>query len=643
MAANGRAKVAAPVISLLSSDDSDIPDPAPPKRTSTSTSLKENERPGTSSRDPKPTKACKPKNPTPKKSSKDAPKRSSTSEKSRVSKPTTSTSKTVSKSTKHVEAITLISSSPPPQARQTDYTTTAYSKIFGALSSDPILSQSSPPAPRITQEASTSPKPANKRNSLFSSILNDDFSDLDFSSPNHRVEGRRAASPKAKGKARATSPPYSGLSKETQELLRKLESKTIENEPTIKRRRVDKVDLDISESESDREPSDLDIPPPSSALAPGRKSKLTEAEKEARKLEREILKSQKAAEKEALKEQKKAEREAKALQRNENQALSTANKLKGSHVQTVGEMIVNLSSDFYATKAGVQLRSFLDVVKVNSHAPFDSPIPNIIKWRRVVTSRWDEDNDLFVPIPREIRDESHILTVTDAKQFVNLANSPSELDSFITSITSGYPGCKPILVIEGLAKLINKSKSNQSRAYAAQVRNRMREDGGGEERVRVDKAAQAVDEDNVEDALLKLQLIHGWFICQTTDYMGTAEAISSYTQHISQIPYKHAKATLNNSTNFCMDVGQVASGKTVEDTYNKMLQCVHMSTAGVAAAIQSEYPSVQKLFRAFMDGGDDVLKDLRVARTGNGRALGPAMSRKIARVLTGRDEWELES
>lgn len=96
-----------------------------------------------------------------------------------------------------------------------------------------------------------------------------------------------------------------------------------------------------------------------------------------------------------------------------------------------------------------------------------------------------------------------------------------------------------------------------------------------------------------------------------------------------------------------MDVGQIRSGTDADDTFSKMLQCVHMSTEVVATSIQVKYPTVQTLFKAFVAGGDDLLKDLPITRnragTATGRALGPAMSRKIARVLTGTDEWEFES
>ncbi|KAF3206117.1 hypothetical protein TWF679_009069 [Orbilia oligospora] len=623
MSAKGRA----PVISLLSSDD-EVDLPAPRKQDSNSI-LKENVEPRrSSSKELSKSKASKSASTTSKKAAPVTERLNPSKPSSSSSSLSTSFSNVQKPAKKAADPITISSSPSASPPRLPQYATyTSYPKIFGGLPSDPILSQSSP----VTRNSKPIDKPQepivkSKSKTVFEELLGSSseggISDGDRASP------KRIPGVDTKGKGRPTSPV---LSKDGLERLRNLYSV---NEPGTKRRKVDRVDLQISSSLS---PEPLPV-----STGPGRKPKLTDAEKAARTAERDAARTAKAAEREAQKEQKKAEREAKILQRSESQAMSSANKLRGSHVQTTGEMIVNISSDFYTSPAGIQLRAILTEIKVESHAPFDSPVPNIIGWRRVVTAEWNPDEDIFVPVPRKIQNENHVLTVIQAKDFVALTNAPEELDIFITKIKTTYPTCKLIVLIEGLTKLINKSKGNQSRAYAAQVRNRMREDGG-REIVKVDKAAQAVDEDNVEDALLKLQVVHGCLLCHTQDGTYTAESIGYYTQHISQIPYKHAKSVLNNSANFCMDVGQVPSGKNVEDTYNKMLQTVHMSTAGVASAIQGEYPSIQKLYRAFMDNGEDVLKDIRVARTGNGKALGPAMSRKIARVLTGTNEWELES
>src|SRR4051794_2432829 len=104
---------------------------------------------------------------------------------------------------------------------------------------------------------------------------------------------------------------------------------------------------------------------------------------------------------------------------------------------------------------------------------------------------------------------------------------------------------------------------------------------------------------------------------------------------------------MNKTTSFCMDIGQVKPGADPADTFNKMLQVVQLSTAGVANSIQTVHPTVQSLAKAFRDHGDDVLRDIPVLRARNGavtgRSLGPAMSRKMARIFQGTNEWELES
>ncbi|KAF3939766.1 hypothetical protein ABW19_dt0209646 [Dactylella cylindrospora] len=526
MASKGRTKVADNVISLLSSSSGDELDTLPPPKRASSTKENLNDVA------PKRTTTTKPLEKSTSSGNITKPHTKPTDK----SKPLSTSTATKKAATKRPETITIISSSPPnsppqPQAQPLAYPTKPYPKIFGALSSDPIFSQSSPPLPPSVpnhRSPSRSPKPASKSNaktrSIFDSLISsdglisDDSDILPGSKPHVPSNSKGGVSTTTA----ATIPSYSGLSKTTQSALQILEDE--EPERTTKRRKVDRIDLDISDSS----------PPPLSA--PARKGKLTEAEKEARKAERETARLAKVAAKEAVKEQKEAEKEAKIVAKNESQAMATANKLKGSHVTTAREMIVNISSDLFQARAGIQLQAFLSSLEVQT-APFDSTIPNIVKWRRIVEAEWDAEDDVFVPIPREIRDERHVLKFLDASEFASLASSTAEMSTLIARIKSMYPNYKVIVVIEGLTKLVNKTKNSQTRAYAAEVRNRMNEGTSGG-KARANKSAVEVDEDTIEDALLRLQVVHDCLISHTVGYMDTAEAISSYTQHISQIPYK---------------------------------------------------------------------------------------------------------
>lgn len=445
-------------------------------------------------------------------------------------------------------------------------------KIFGALSSDPILSQSSPPRRFLSSSPKPLPKPKPKPHAV-AVISSDALSGEEFPSPGRLFNLRPGDTPYRRNSSRSnTGTPVSTtkFSAETQALLRRLQGEKPEiHAPPRKRRKTDEIELDISEPDPFME-SETMLPPrtttikktttisktssrfdyildsddiiPSSSAPPAsqqakRKGKLTEAEKETRKADREAAKLAKTAEKEALKEQKKLEKEVKLREKSENLAMATANKLKTSHAVTASEMIVYMSSEFHGSKAGTQLQTLLAPPGVLSEEYDELKVPgNVVKWKRAVTAEWDEEDDVFVPIPKDIRDEKHILIVLEAKSFVDLANDPPELGSLVTRVKQAYPSCKPIFVVEALTKLVNKVKSSQSRAYAAEVRNRMQQGTGG--KVRASKAVETVDEDKIEDALLRLQLVHGCLIHQTTSFSDTAEAISNYTQHISQIPYK---------------------------------------------------------------------------------------------------------
>lgn len=72
---------------------------------------------------------------------------------------------------------------------------------------------------------------------------------------------------------------------------------------------------------------------------------------------------------------------------------------------------------------------------------------------------------------------------------------------------------------------------------------------------------------------------------------------------------------MNLETSFCMDVGQVKTGESKDDTYVKMLQEIIRVTAPVAYGIAAEYPSVQALVEGLRLKGPTALQDLRVWRS----------------------------
>jgi crossover junction endonuclease EME1 len=94
-----------------------------------------------------------------------------------------------------------------------------------------------------------------------------------------------------------------------------------------------------------------------------------------------------------------------------------------------------------------------------------------------------------------------------------------------------------------------------------------------------------------------------------------------------------------------MASGQVKSGENAADTFTKMLQEMKLITAPVAYGIAAEYPSAQKLMKGLEKHGPLALEDCRKTANKNGaftdRRVGPAISRRMYKVFTGRDENSL--
>ncbi|KAF8421572.1 ERCC4 domain-containing protein [Tirmania nivea] len=391
-----------------------------------------------------------------------------------------------------------------------------------------------------------------------------------------------------------------------------------------------------------RDNGELNRPPGS----PSRKkaSRLTEDEREKRAEE----KARNSAKKEAEKQAKRVEKEAKALEKQKELELDIVNKLKASKNDSIKEIIVDISESFAQSPPGQQLLRFLESQGCESTVDWNSPIPNVIKWRRKVVADWNEELGYFIPIPESIREEKHILVVVKAADFVDMSVRETDIDDHVNEIKAllGGGGIKPIYVIEGLTTLLRKSRNAKNRTFQGAVRQAIgaspEESNSGNSRAgasRARKGSKVIDENMVEDALLGLQITHGCLVHHTASVQETSEWITVFTGDMSTIPYKLAR--MNHDTSFCADVGQVRTGNDVEDTYFKMLQEITRVTAGVANGIMGEYKNVRELMNACRDEGEVVIADLEIManKTGlsSGRKIGQATSKRVHRFFTGLD------
>ncbi|KAI3395788.1 hypothetical protein diail_871 [Diaporthe ilicicola] len=380
-------------------------------------------------------------------------------------------------------------------------------------------------------------------------------------------------------------------------------------------------------------------------------------------------KLRKQREKEESREQKRREKEKAA-------ALAEVNKVRTDKKVTTPEMIVDLPSSMNPS-VRLQVETLLEDMNVQHH-PYDSPVKNVVKWRRKVRARFNEDEGYWEPIPvQRIEPEKHAMVLMPAAEFVDLALGPkgSDLEAHVLTMRRHYGDDKLLYMIEGLAPWMRKNRSVRNRQFQSAVRSAgagADADADADSSTTTTSAATSttaaappqssqapppqgsrrrkdpkpppvyIDEDQVEDALLQLQVAHGAIIHHTGAAVETAQWVATFTQHISTIPYRRQRDAVNESAAFCMDSGQVRTGDGAADTYARMLQEVVRVTAPIAYGVAGEFPTVARLVRGLEERGPLALEAIRKSANRDGaftdRTIGQAVSRRIHKVFTGRDE-----
>lgn len=306
-----------------------------------------------------------------------------------------------------------------------------------------------------------------------------------------------------------------------------------------------------SHTQGKRRQEDVPLEDVTVASTSVKKKKITEADKKAREIEKECTRAAKAEKKqqqrEEEKERKRLLKEEKAREKQLAADLAEVNKVRTDKKISTPEMIVDLPVSIEGDSVDTQIREFLKNLQVQVTS-YISPLPNVIKWRRKVTAQFNEELGHWEPILQEVRSESHVLCLLSAKEFVDMASVNSaeldgqDLEAHVLKLKSKYDASTPIYLIEGLETWTRKNKSIRNRAYQAAVLSQTDVQVAGAPTAGPSKrkrpAAEYIDEDMVEDALLRLQVMHGCLIHHTAVPVETAEWVANFTQHISTIPYR---------------------------------------------------------------------------------------------------------
>lgn len=401
-------------------------------------------------------------------------------------------------------------------------------------------------------------------------------------------------------------------------------------------------------------------------------------------------------EKQAEQERKRLEKERKAADKQLAADMAEANKAKTNKKIAAREMYIELPSAMKGKSVGNQVEESMkeagaavtfyhEEIDLTNDSPTN--LGHIIKWKRKVESRYDENKEEWLPISKPVVEkEKHILVYLTAEEFCTIAavgpsgntiennKSPEEhtmkenLNAYMKLLRSRHPHHKIVFLIQGLTAYLKKSATAKNREYIAAVRSQnldptntdTAQSSSSSTRAPKKRKSQApidlsfITTDLSEALQLHLQLHHPPLsIVHTTSPATTAHQISTLTTHLATRPYRFASQSTNLShASFCMDGGQIKTGQgNARETFILMLQEINRVTVSMAHGVLSEgYDGPASLAKAFKDreareGREEsrlLLKDVRKAMNRDGglsdRPLGAMVSKRLWKVFMGRDE-----
>ncbi|KAI4272616.1 MAG: hypothetical protein LQ337_005178 [Flavoplaca oasis] len=292
-----------------------------------------------------------------------------------------------------------------------------------------------------------------------------------------------------------------------------------------------------------------------SPVARTKRLKPTNEEKAARAREKgeakAAAKAIRSQEQEALRERKRLLKEEQSREKQKEKDRAEANKLKLDKKLSTPEMIVDLPISIGESTVDTQIRECLKKIGVEI-ASHQGLIPNVIRWRRKVDSRFNPQTGAREKLQvKEIVPEKHVICLMSANEFVQLAASrtnttKSQLDDHVSRTRSAFIDCTLIYLVEGLDAWMRKNRNAKNRAYQAAVLGQpgsnvleTSNNGTHPEPKRRKPRVEVVDEDVIEDSLVRLQVMHRCLVHHAAATVETAEWVAYFTEQISQIPYRY--------------------------------------------------------------------------------------------------------
>lgn len=348
--------------------------------------------------------------------------------------------------------------------------------------------------------------------------------------------------------------------------------------------------------------------PPSGEAASPRKARRTQTEKTASQLE-----------KERQRKRREHEKQSKLADRNYQKALNEANRRKTQSLEeSLKELRTIVSKNFLTnSRLGQKLQDSLIAGQVKiEHLPeneadiLDCFDVNVFYLRRVVTSKYDVEMDMFVPIAQHVANMPLALVVVDGAELAKTRfGSKTEIvKHFHEKVRSRRPSTHEtpecttleiICIVQGLTSLLRQSFNSRNQVVTDRVRELMGDGSSTTRRKPNSKNDLMFDPHLLDEACTDLEFLHNWKIVHSVDSAGTADwVISLLANHsVSWYKSKTIESILSGGV-IDGDVGYIKSGTNPRDCMEKSLQQIKYVSSKIAADITNNYDNMQKLAAA---------------------------------------------
>ncbi|GAA5932463.1 uncharacterized protein JCM15063_001232 [Sporobolomyces koalae] len=269
-----------------------------------------------------------------------------------------------------------------------------------------------------------------------------------------------------------------------------------------------------------------------------------------------------------------------------------------------------------------------------------------IRWTRICKTKWDDERNMFLPLPDGktiiVEEDSRLVLLTALELSGHIARNT--LTTHIANIQSQMPQHVNLFVLVfGVNALFRDLERVRQAEYRAGLRVQAGETPGPAIKPAGIGPGQP-NRDEIELALMRMQVASRCMIINVETVEQAVDWIEQLTLDIGQKPYQRHK--LSHLSILGTGEANLPCGKSMQDTYIKMLATMKGVTEPIAEGIASEYPTLRKLLSAWerCPGGENGRKNMLVGigkgRNLNGtathRAIGTTLSSNIHRMMTSR-------